>query len=347
MNGNTVNNQVSRRPSNKVVQDSSRRNEKLLIIVSVLTFLFIAAELVGGYFGNSLAIMTTAFHMMSDLVSFLLSILAIRLGRRKPSAKFSFGFQRAEVLGALISVLIIWALTGVLIYLAVMRIIHRNYVIEPNMMMITAGVGVGFNILIGCLLHFAKSRQSPKINAKDDVSINEGYPEIGAGTQIGHQNLNIRAAFIHVLGDLVQSVGVLIAAVVIKFTGFKLADPICTFLFGLLVVITTLSVLKDVIFVLMEAVPSHMDMPKLCADIVSVIGVLTISEMQIWSLNMDTTAISVHLNVRQSEETHLCQITKSVHKKLKDTHGFTFATVQIHPINEDSITSIHDVRDVN
>ncbi|KAI1729598.1 cation efflux family domain-containing protein [Ditylenchus destructor] len=347
MNGNTVNNPVSERSSNKVVQDSSRRNEKVLILVSVLTFLFIAAELVGGYLGNSLAIMTDAFHMMSDLVSFLLSILAIRLGRRKPNAKFSFGFQRAEVLGALISVLIIWALTGVLIYLAVMRIIHRSYNIEPNMMMITAGVGVGFNILIGCLLHFAKSRQSPNTNSKDDISINEGYPEIGARTQSGHQNLNIRAAFIHVLGDLVQSVGVLIAAVVIKFTGFKLADPICTFVFGLLVVITTLSVLKDVIFVLMEAVPSHVDIAKLSADIVSVIGVLTISEMQIWSLNMDTTAISVHLNVSQSEETHLCQIAKSVHKKLKDNHGFTFVSVQIHPINEYRMTNIHDFRDAN
>ncbi|KAI1702538.1 cation efflux family domain-containing protein [Ditylenchus destructor] len=342
MNGNIVNNQASERSFNEVVKHSSRRNEKLLIIVSVFTFLFIAAELVGGYYGNSLAIMTNAFHMMFDLVHFLVSILAIRLGRRMPNAKFSFGFQRAEVLGHLISVLIIWALTGMMIYMSMMRIIHRNFDIEPDMMIITAGIGVGFSIIIGCLLYFAKSRKSSKTNAKDDISVNEGYPEIVEGTQIGHQNLKIEAAFIHVLVNLVQSIGVLIAAVVIKFTEFKLADPICTFVFGLLVLITTISVLKEVIFVLLEAVPPHVDMPKLSADIFSVIGVQKICEMQIWSLNMDTTAISVHISVSQSEDTHICHIAKSVHKKLKQNHGFTFATVQIHP-NSEEVDDIHDV----
>lgn len=86
-------------------------------------------------------------------------------------------------------------------------------------------------------------------------------------------NLNLRAAFIHVIGDLVQSIGVLIAAIIIKFTEFYLADPICTFIFGILVMITTIGVLRDTVRILMEATPSHISLAKVCSDLMSIDGV--------------------------------------------------------------------------
>ncbi|KAH7699343.1 cation diffusion facilitator family transporter containing protein, partial [Aphelenchoides avenae] len=141
-------------------QDASRRAERVLILVSVLTTAFIVAELVGGYIAHSLAIMTDAFHMISDLTSFLISILAIHLARKQPTARYSFGFQRAEVVGALASIMIIWVLTFILVYMAIVRIINADYDVDADTMMVTAGVGVAFNIVIGLLLHFGKAGHS-------------------------------------------------------------------------------------------------------------------------------------------------------------------------------------------
>uniref|UniRef100_A0A915CY06 Cation efflux protein transmembrane domain-containing protein n=1 Tax=Ditylenchus dipsaci TaxID=166011 RepID=A0A915CY06_9BILA len=314
-------------------QQFSRRNERVLIIISCLTFVFIIAELVGGYLGNSLAIMTDAFHMMSDLAGFLISILAIRLSRKKPTAKFSFGFHRAEVLGALASIFTIWALTGLLIYLAVIRIVHADYEIEPDAMMITASVGVCFNVIIGGLLYFAKTKKGS--NDKSNSSISDSYGEISPTSfPTSNKNLNIRAAFIHALGDLVQSVGVLIASIVIKFTGYKLADPLCTFVFSLLVLMTTFSVFKDTILVLMEAVPSQINLSKICTDIIAIEGVVEITDMKLWSLNMESTAISIHLNVHKDQNKAL---TKPYHNLDQNVNSIKQSLVIVHMFeNKDS-----------
>nr|CAD2176819.1 unnamed protein product [Meloidogyne enterolobii] len=128
--------------------NESKRAERVLALIALLTLLFVAIEVIGGWLAHSLAIMTDAFHMISDLSSFLVSILAIRLSRRQPNVRHSYGFQRAEVLGALSSVIVIWVLTGMLLYMAVWRIVANEYE-----MMLTAGIGVLFNLLIGTLLH--------------------------------------------------------------------------------------------------------------------------------------------------------------------------------------------------
>ena len=173
------------------------------------------------------------------------------------------------------SIVLIWILTGGLVYVAIERIIHQDYDVDPDVMMITAGVGVLFNIIMGLVLHFGKQGHSHfgvphnhdhdhghghdhghshghdhghkhgHVNHGANLDVEGGQSQGGDSTH-SHQshdhdhqeNLNIRAAFVHVLGDLVQSIGVLIAAVVIKFTGFEIADPICTFLFSILVLVS-------------------------------------------------------------------------------------------------------------
>ncbi|KAI1711820.1 cation efflux family domain-containing protein [Ditylenchus destructor] len=344
----------------------SRRDERVLILISVLTFLFIVAEIIGGYLAHSLAIMTDAFHMISDLVSFLISILAIHLARRPPTAKYSFGYQRAEVLGALSSVLVIWVLTLLLVYFAIERIIQKNYDIDVGMMIITSGIAVVFNIIIGALLYFSKSGHShfgmshshdhsPAVSSKGSVvssknsengdSLEKGLDLAGHGHhEHKHVNLNIRAAFVHVLGDLVQSIGVLIAALIIKFTGFEMADPICTFLFGILVLMTTAPVMKDTIAILMEATPSHLNMSKVCSDLMSIPGVTGVHSLRIWALKLDSTAISVHLDTDMHTNVNLNAIMAEAHLKLQQGHGFGFITVQAqcHSIPSINTDLIHE-----
>ncbi|KAI1702707.1 cation efflux family domain-containing protein [Ditylenchus destructor] len=331
----------------------SRRDERVLILITSLTFLFIVAEIIGGYLAHSLAIMTDACHMISDLVSFMISILAIHLARRPATSKYSFGYQRAEVLGALSSVLIIWMLTLFLVYFAIERIIRGEYEVDVRIMIITSGIAVIFNLIIGALLHFSKSNHSHfGMSHSSDVSPTKCGDNVENGIGVDgnarperkHVNLNIRAAFIHVLGDLVQSIGVLIAALVINFTGFELADPICTFLFGIIVLMTTVPIMKDTIEVLMEATPSHLNMSQVCSDLMLIPGVRGVHSLRIWALKLDSTAISVHLDTDIRANINLNAIMAEAHQKLQQEHEFDFITVQAqcHSIpSADAIELIH------
>ncbi|CAD5225897.1 unnamed protein product [Bursaphelenchus okinawaensis] len=329
--------------------DVSRRAERTLILVSLLTMFFIIAELVGGYLAHSLAIVSDAFHMISDLGSFLISITAIHLARKKPTARYSYGFQRTEVLGALTSILIIWVLTGVLIYMAVERILTNDLEVEADTMMITAGIGVIFNIVMGACLHFGKTGHShfgmshshhghdhshghehkiSNVETLSEKTIKSVDEEAHHHSHHHHhqENINLRAAFVHVLGDLVQSMGVLVAAIIIKFTGFTLADPICTFMFGILVLLTTHGVFKDTILVLMEATPHHVSMTKVDEDLTSIDGVYGVHSLRIWSLKLDSTAISVHLDTQPGAD--VSAIVRQAQHKLQHEHGIDFITVQ-------------------
>ncbi|VDM47414.1 unnamed protein product [Toxocara canis] len=264
-----------------LLQNKDRRAERTLIVVAALSALFIVAEFTGGLLAHSLAIMTDAGHMLSDLLSFIISIFAIRVARSPANQRLSFGFHRAEVLGATVSIIIIWILTTILVMLGIQRIVNNDLDVDINTMIITASAGVVFNIIMGLVLKCSRHSHSYGIGHSHTTS----------------SNVNVRAAFIHVIGDFVQSIGVLVAAFVIKLTGWKLADPICTFLFSIIVLITSVTVIRDIFFVLMEGTPSHVDYGELQSDLMRVDGVRTVHSLNVWSLNMDKTALAVHLAI--------------------------------------------------
>ncbi|XP_067003669.1 proton-coupled zinc antiporter SLC30A2 isoform X2 [Anabrus simplex] len=252
---------------------------KQLLAATVMCLIFMVSEIVGGYMAGSLAVMTDAAHLLSDLVGFVISLLAIWMGRRPATRSLSFGYHRAEVLGALLSVVLIWIVTGVFIYIAILRLIHGNFTIDADIMMIVAAVGVVINIVMGLVLH----------------GMCAGHHHTHT-----HRNINVRAAVIHVLGDLIQSVGVFVSSIVIKFyPGAKVADPICTFLFSLLVLLTTLTVLRDATHMLMEGFPRHLDYAVLSAQLHSVDGVRSVHGLHAWSLTAGNCHLAVHLAIAQ------------------------------------------------
>ena len=133
---------------------------------------------------------------------------------------------------------LIWVITGILVYMAILRVIHQDFEIKADIMLIISGIGIGVNIIMGCCLHQGGHGHSH--DAGD-----EGHPEDDPETGRPTQNINVHAAFIHVVGDFIQSIGVFIAALIIRFKPeYKLADPICTFIFSVLVLVTTIKILK-------------------------------------------------------------------------------------------------------
>ena len=208
-------------------RDSSLKARRQLCTATILCSIFVAGEVVGGYLSGSLAIMGDAAHMFSDLASFGVSLLVLWISDKKPTKSMTFGYHRAEALGALATLCIVWYVTGILVYLAVRRLHDQDFEIHDTTMLIVATAAVAFNILLGFTLHGACGLHGH----------HHGHGGHQHGDSVGH-HLNIRAALIHVLGDLLQSVGVLISSLLIIFFGesYKIADPICTLIFAVIVV---------------------------------------------------------------------------------------------------------------
>ncbi|KAJ8980161.1 hypothetical protein NQ317_002806 [Molorchus minor] len=242
---------------------------KKLVVATVLCTLFMIAELLGGYFAGSLAIMTDAAHLFSDFVGFIISLIAIWVGKKPPTKTMTFGYHRAEVIGALLSVLTIWILAGVFVVLSINRIYNDDYEINADTMIIVASLGVVVNIILGVVLHGTCSKHSHGLNQQHSHASSD--------------NINVRAAAVHVLGDLLQSLGVLVAALVIKFfPNAKIADPICTLLFSVIVLFTTFKVGKDSIWFLIEGSP--ISSTKLMTELGRLGSVKHVHNVHIWSL---------------------------------------------------------------
>merc|ERR1711962_1691274 len=188
-----------------------KKARRKLVTASVLCLLFMIVEVIGGFWANSLAIATDAAHLLTDFASFMISLFSIWVASRPATRRMSFGWHRAEVIGATVSVLMIWVVTGILVYVAVQRIVNGDYEIDATIMLITSGIGVGVNIIMGCTLHQSGHGHSHGGGGGGGHGHAHGGdvdPETGAAKE----NINVRAAFIHVVGDFLQSLGVFIAA---------------------------------------------------------------------------------------------------------------------------------------
>lgn len=273
-----------------------------LRIAGVVCLFFMILEFVGGYLSNSLAIVTDAAHLLSDFAGFMISLFALWMATKPATTTLSFGWHRAEVMGAVVSVLFIWVLTGVLIYLAIQRIINKQYEINALVMLLTAAAGLIINVILGIILHqrgHGHSHGIPEKKAKSKKP--QASPSSFIIVEEEEENVNVRAAFIHVLGDFLQSVGVFVAALLIWFKpSWAIADPICTFVFSIIVLGTTLAILQDALIVLMEGVPRGFSFNTLKESLLEIPGVLAVHDLHVWSLTVGTTAIAVHLVIDDS-----------------------------------------------
>uniref|UniRef100_A0A3B5MM01 Probable proton-coupled zinc antiporter SLC30A4 n=1 Tax=Xiphophorus couchianus TaxID=32473 RepID=A0A3B5MM01_9TELE len=295
-----------------------RRVMKRLIVAAVLYLLFMTGEIIGGYVSNSLAIMTDAVHLLADVIGILFSLLALWLSTKPPTKRFTFGLHRLEVVSAVLSVLLIYILTGFLLYEAVLRTVHQDFDIDGDVMLITAAVGVAVNLIMGFLLNQGGHLHS------------HGSHSAGSGQQRPSGSLAVRAAFIHALGDLLQSVGVLIAAYVVRFKPeLKLADPICTYIFSVLVLFTTVRIIRDTIVIVLEGVPRHLDTQRIKEDLLKLEDVQSVDELNVWALTADKTAALVHLQLTPSSANNWEDVQAKARHLLLHTYGLTRCTVQV------------------
>jgi len=274
----------------------------------------------------------------------MISIFALWIASRDATADHSWGFHRAEVLGALLSILLIWGLTGVLIYEAVQRILVPEDV-DGKIMFIVALCGIAVNLVMGKILHSAGHSHGGGGggHGEKDVEAGGGHGHEGGGGH-GHggetENINVRAAFLHVVGDFVQSIGVLIASIVIWVKPeWSIADPICTFLFSILVLFTTVRILKDSIHVLMEGTPDGISTPAIRAELSAIPGVTACHDIHIWSVSVGKVAASVHITT--TGDSWECLLAA---EKIFEKHNIDHPTIQVEPAGrrgDDCSSAIH------
>jgi len=305
-----------------------KRARKKLIIASILCLGFMLIEAVGGILANSLAIAADAAHLLTDFASFMISLFSLFIATRPATARMSFGYYRAEVIGALTSVLMIWVVTGILVYLAIERIMAGKYNLDAGIMVIISSIGVVFNIIMGISLQAGGISSGVNDGGESDMSHSD--------SQEGKQrtNINVRAAFIHVIGDFLQSVGVLVASITLYFRPeWKIIDPICTFLFSILVLATTSNIVKDVLQVLMEGIPKGIDFQEVQRTLFNIEGVIRVHNLRIWSLSMDKIALATHLAIGKNEDPAL--ILKRASNLMRRKFDIFDLTIQVEDYRDE------------
>jgi zinc transporter 2 len=306
------------------LEEVNRKVISKLFKVSIFSFLFMTIEFVGGWLSHSLAVMTDAAHLLSDLSGFIISMLSLYIALRPANYKLTFGYHRAEVIGALSSILIIWCLTVWLITEAIERL-YNPHPIDGLIMSGIASCGLIFNLIMSKILtshdlpnafehHHDEEKAADKIESENKVAESD--------------NPVLRAAYIHILGDIIQSVGVVLASLIIyygqdSYPGITIVDPICTFVFAIIVLSTSIPVTKDCINVLMEASPKDIDVVKLTQEISGISGVINIHDVHIWSISVGKPSISLHI-LSDTPQKSLEQATK-----ICKTYGIHHTTIQV------------------
>ncbi|EUJ26581.1 hypothetical protein MFLO_13970 [Listeria floridensis FSL S10-1187] len=245
-------------------------NKKALLISFILITGFMVAEVVGGIMTNSLALLSDAGHMLSDAAALGLSLLAFKFGEKAASDSKTYGYKRFEILAAFFNGLTLIIISLVIFYEAYHRFFEPPHVIGSGMMTISV-LGLLVNILVAYIL------------AKGDTS----------------GNLNMRSAFLHVIGDMLGSVGAIVAALLIIFFGWNIADPIASVIVSFFVLISGIRVFKDSIQILMEGKPSDIDIEKLRNYLLDQPEVEGIHDLHVWSITSDFPSLTVHLQVKE------------------------------------------------
>jgi cobalt-zinc-cadmium efflux system protein len=263
----------------------------------IVTVVFMLVEFAGGWYANSLALISDGAHMLTDVGAMLLSLFAVWVSRRPSTPSMSFGYHRAEILGALASGLLIWLLSGLLVYEAFHRLREPPEVQGP-MVFVIATIGLAANLLCMRLLHHAK-----------------------------HENMNARAAYLHMFSDVLGSVGAIIAGAVLWLTGWRPIDPIVTLLFAALMLVSSWSLVREAVAVLMESTPASHDPARVLADLTALPGVREAHDLHIWSVSSGRLALSVHLVAESAEGTLL-----AANGLLEQRYGIIHTTIQVeHP----------------
>jgi len=271
--------------------------KKRLVLALAITGIWFLIELAGGLYANSLALLADAAHMLTDLFALGLSLFALKIAVRPATHEKTYGYLRAEILAAFAN--------GIFLILIGLFIFYESYQrfwappeVKSLPMLIVAITGLGANLVTAGLLYGSR-----------DV------------------NLNLRGAFLHVLGDTLGSLGAILAGILILLRGWRLADPVVSAVVGCLVLYSSWELVTESVEVLLEATPRHLKISQILKDLGGVRGVVSVHDLHVWSIASGMTAMSCHLVMKTDEDAQRVLAESSLLMREKFRIGHT--TIQL------------------
>jgi len=254
------------------------------------------AEVIGGILSNSLALLTDAAHVFMDVLALGLSLSAFKIACRPHDEKATFGYHRAEIFAALINGILL-----VIVVIVILREAYERLLTAPEVktteMLIVATIGLAVNLFVTFTLR-------------------------------GHHDLNMRRAYLHVLGDTLSSFAVIAGGIVMVLTGNFLIDPILSILISIMIFYSSLRILKESVNILMERTPKHIDIEKLKKDILAVEGIESIHDLHVWSICSNVHALNAHLLVNSMSVEDTEKLTAQINRTLAESYNIRHTTLQ-------------------
>ncbi len=270
---------------------------KKLSLVLVITFLIFTGEVIGGFLSNSLALLSDAGHVFTDALAILLSLIASIISRRPSGSKATYGYQKIGILAALIN-----GVSLIIIALIIFIEGYRRFINPPSIdsyiMLPVAVFGFIGNLLMAKILEHK------------------------------HEDLNLKSAWLHVIGDTISSAAVIISALIIKFTGWLLVDPLASWLVGLIIIFGGIRVVKESLLIFLDFTPKGFNLDEIAHKIKNIKGVKSIHDIHIWSIGSGIYAFSSHVVVDVESLEEGDKIRMEVEKQLKEL-GIKHTVIQI------------------
>jgi len=287
---------------NKAHSHSHGGNRRRLIAVLVLTFAYMLAEAIGGFVTNSLALLSDAGHMLADVASLLLALLALWFAGRPITTRKTYGYYRMEILAALANGAALVVISLLISYEAFQRIKSPESVRGFEVMLIAIG-GLAVNAVSAYVLHSASA-----------------------------DNLNMRGAFLHVMGDALGSVGAIVAGFLIWRWGLLLADPVLSIAMCLLIIYSSWRLIVESVNILLEGTPSHINVHAIVEAMHAAPGVSSVHDLHVWTISSDMDALSAHVTIEPGVS-HKAAL-EELQERLRSGFNIGHLTIQIESPDE-------------
>lgn len=283
-------------PTHHHTHGNAGRPLKLTLFIVLLVMV---AEIIGGFVANSLSLLGDAGHMLTDALAIVLSLFAIGLARRPATNRRTFGYHRAEIMAALANGVILILVSVYIFYEAYQRFVDPPEVDSP-VMLIVAGIGLAAN-LAGMLILRRSSEGS----------------------------LNVKAAFWHIVGDTLSSVGVIVAGVIILLTGWYIVDPILAVVIGLVIIWGAFRIVREAADILLESVPGHIKLDEVSKAMKSVPGVTDTHDVHVWTITSGMYALSAHVDIEDRMVSESAGVLADLNKVLEERFDIGHTTLQL------------------
>lgn len=281
------------------IKDLTHQTGRRMALSLVITLVFVFVEVAAGLFSNSLALLTDAAHNFTDVLALALAWWALRLTTQPASHQRTYGYHRAGIMAALVN-----STTLVIIALGIFYEAYQRFINPPE-------VQADVLIVVGVIAVI--------INVVTALLVRRG----------AESDLNIRAAFLHLMGDVFSTIGAVIAGIIIRFTDWNWLDPLVSVLIGLLITWSAWTILREAIDILMENTPTDINMAAMIRDIHSVEGVRGVHDLHVWSITRNMRTLSAHLVTDDLTISEGASIQTRVNEVLHHKYNVSHATLQL------------------